>query len=115
VKELVGEVGEDGGATRGDTILDDENQEFGEELVDLLGRLQVVELAEEVGGKVDISGLCGLELQCGMTKTKSGADGAKAALASGEGDVMAFGIGFDQRRGRVGAGYLRIHVLSFLG
>src|SRR6266436_9666645 len=57
----------------------------------------------------------GLELQRGMAKTKPGAYGAKAALATGEGDVMAFRIGFDQRRGRVGAGCLRIHGLSFLG
>ena len=115
VEELVGDVGKDGGATRGDTILDDEDQELGKELVDLLGGLQVIELAEEVGGKVDVNGLSGLELQRSMAKTKTGTDGAKAALPSGEGEVMAFRIGFDQRRRRVGAEYLGIHVLSFLG
>jgi len=75
VEELVGDVSKDGGATRGDTILDDEDQELGKELVDLLGGLQVVELTEEVGGKVDINRLCGLELQRSMAKTKSRADG----------------------------------------
>src|SRR5712671_6147060 len=104
VEEFVGDVGKHRGATRGDTILNDEDEELGKELVDLLGGLQVVELAEEVGGKVDINGLSGLELQRGMAKTKPGADGAKAALTTGEGDVMAFRIGFDQRRGRIGAG-----------
>jgi len=95
--------------------LDDENQELSKELIDLLGGLQVVELAEEVGGKVDINRLGGLELQRGMAKTKSRADGTEAALTSGEGDVMAFRIGFYQRGSRVGAGCLRIHGLSFFG
>jgi len=36
--------------------LHDKYQEFGKELVDLLGGLQVVELTEEVGGKVDSTG-----------------------------------------------------------
>jgi len=101
VEELVGDVGKDGGATRGDTILDDEDQELGKELVDLLGGLQVIELAEEVGGKVDVNGLSGLELQRSMAKTKTGTDGAKAALPSGDGDVMALRIvGLDERCGR---------------
>ena len=116
VEELVGDVGKDGGATRGDTILDDEDQELGKELVDLLGGLQVIELAEEVGGKVDVNGLSGLELQRSMAKTKTGTDGAKAALPSGDGDVMALRIvGLDERCGRIGAGFLLIHGLSFLG
>jgi len=117
VKELVSDVGEDGGATRGDAILDDEDKKFGKELVDLLGGLKIVESAEEIGGKVDINGLCGLELQCGMAKTKARADGTKATLPSRNGDVMAFRIGFDQHRGRVGAGSLLIHglVLFWVG
>ena len=57
VEKLVGDVSEHGGATRGDTILNDEDEELGKELVDLLGGLQVVELTEEVGGKVDLDGL----------------------------------------------------------
>jgi hypothetical protein len=115
VEELVGDVSEDGGATRGDAILHDEDQELGKELVDLLGGLQVVELAEEVGGKVDINGLSGLELQRRMAKTKARADGPKAASTSGNGDVMAFRIiGLDERLNWVGAGFLLIHGLSFL-
>jgi hypothetical protein len=113
VEELVSNVSENGGATSGNAILHDKYQEFGKELVDLLGGLQIVELAEEIGGKVDINRLSGLELQRGMAKTKPGADGAKTALASGEGDVMALRIGFYQRRSRVGAGCLRIHGWSF--
>jgi len=57
VEELVGNVSENGGATSGNAILHDKYQEFGKELVDLLGGLQVVELTEEVGGKVDLDGL----------------------------------------------------------
>jgi hypothetical protein len=116
VEELVGYVSENGGATRGNAILHDKDQEFGKELVDLLGGLQIVELTEEVGGKVDLNGLCGLQLQSGMAKTKAGADGAKAAPPSGDGDVMALRIvGLDERCGRIGAGLLLIHGLSFLG
>jgi hypothetical protein len=101
VQKLVGDVGKDRGATRRDAILDDEDKELGKELVDLLGGLQVVELAEEVGGKVDINGLCGLELQCRMAKTKAITDGTKAALASRNGGVMAFRIGLGQRYRRM--------------
>ena len=115
VEELVSDVGEDGGATRGDAILDDEDKKFGKELVDLLGGLKIVESAEEIGGKVDINGLCGLELQCGMAKTKARADGTKATLPSRNGDVMAFRIGLGERRSWGGAGFLRIHGLSFWG
>ena len=51
-----------------------------------------------------------------MAKTKAGADGAKAALPSGDGDVMALRIvGCDERRSGIGTGFLLIHGLSFLG
>ena len=63
MEELVGDVGEDGGATGGDAVLHDEDQELGQELIDLIGGLEVVELDQEVGGKVDVNGLRRLDLQ----------------------------------------------------
>jgi hypothetical protein len=78
VEELVGDVSEHGGATRGNAILHNEDQELDKELVDLLGGLEIVELTEEVGGKVDVNGLSGLELQRSMAKTRTRADRTKA-------------------------------------
>ena len=52
--------------------MDDENQELSKELIDLLGGLQVVELAEEVGGKVDINRLgIGAATRHGENKARS--------------------------------------------
>jgi hypothetical protein len=97
VQKLVGDVGKDRGATRRDAILDDEDKELGKELFDLFGGLQVVELAEEVGRKVDINGLCGLELQCSMAKTKPIADSTQAALTSRNGKMAAFRVSLGER------------------
>jgi hypothetical protein len=47
------------------------NKEVGKESVDLLGGLQVVELAEEVSGKVDINELWGLEVQTRQAENKA--------------------------------------------
>ena len=44
VEELVGDIGEDGGAARGDAVLHYQNKELGEELIDLLCGLEIVEL-----------------------------------------------------------------------
>ncbi len=52
VEELVGDVGEDGGASGGDAALCDEDQELGEELVDVDGRLELGGFAEEFGREV---------------------------------------------------------------
>jgi hypothetical protein len=97
VQKLVGDVGKDRGATRRDAILDDEDKELGKELFDLFGGLQVVELAEEVGRKVYINGLGGLELQCSMAKTKPIADGTKAALTSRNSKMAAFRVSLGER------------------
>jgi hypothetical protein len=51
-EELGGDVGEDAGALGGDAIADEEKQEPGEELVDVIGGVEFGELIEKVGGKV---------------------------------------------------------------
>jgi len=52
VEELVGDVGQDGGAARRDAAFGDKDQELGEELVDVIGVLELGEFREEVGGEV---------------------------------------------------------------
>jgi hypothetical protein len=52
VEELGSDVGEDTGALGGDAIADEEKQEPGQELVDVIGGVEFGELIEKVGGKV---------------------------------------------------------------
>jgi len=89
VEELVGNVGEDSGAACGDAVLHDEDEEFGEELIDLVGGLEVVKLDQEVGGEVDVHGLRRLELQGGMAKAEAGAESTKTTLTTASGEMMA--------------------------
>jgi len=49
-EELVGDVGEDGGAAGGDFVLREEEEQAGEEVVDLSGGGEVVEVDGEGGG-----------------------------------------------------------------
>ncbi|MCU1243715.1 MAG: hypothetical protein JWO71_4441 [Candidatus Acidoferrum typicum] len=115
VEKLVRDVGEDGGTARGDPVLHDEDKELGEELVDLVGGLKIVELDQEMGGQVDVNGLRRLDLECGMAKAKAGAQGAKAAATAASGEMTALCVGIAGKRDSGGAGCLRIHSLSFLG
>jgi hypothetical protein len=52
VQELVGDVGQDGGAARGDAALADLDEEIGEELVDREGGLELGEFANEFCGEI---------------------------------------------------------------
>jgi len=53
VEELVGDVGQDGGAARGDAAFGDKDQELGEKLVDVDGRVELGEPGEEFRGEVE--------------------------------------------------------------
>ena len=55
-QELSCDRGEDGGATGGKLVLDDEGGDGGKEVVDLHGGLGVFELAGELGGEVGVIG-----------------------------------------------------------
>ena len=59
-EELVGDVGEDGGAAGGDFVLREEEEQAREEVVDLCGGGEVVEVDREGGGD-----FCGIGLVCG--------------------------------------------------
>src|SRR5712664_3328356 len=52
VEELVGDVGEDGGAAGGDASFGDEGEEAGEELADVGAGGEFGKFGEEVGGEV---------------------------------------------------------------
>jgi len=53
VWELVGDVGQDGGAARRDAALGDEDKEPGEELADVDGGVEFGKLGEEFRGEVE--------------------------------------------------------------
>jgi hypothetical protein len=113
VEELVGDVGENGGTARGDAVLHDENEELGEELVDLVGGLEVVELDQEIGGEVDVNGLRRLRLECGMAEAEACAQGTQAAAPAACGEMTALCVGIAGKRDSSKAGCLRVHGLSF--
>ena len=88
VQELVGDVRQNGGTARGDAAFRDEDQESGEELVDLGGRLECGELSEEVGREIVGVGLDGLRPDMPETETGLSVQDAETALAAVAG-VMA--------------------------
>src|SRR5579862_5537762 len=86
----VGDVGQNGGAARGDAILRQENIEFGERVADPFDRLQgftnVAEPRHELRGK--IGGTRGLlHRSMARAKTRSGTGASGAAAASGGREV----------------------------
>jgi hypothetical protein len=93
VEELVGDVGEDGGAAGGDATFGDKDQEPREELVDVDGGVELGEFGEEVGGEVSEIALVllaagadgGARGEVVKAKTKMGIGGVfSAAFAVGE-------------------------------
>jgi hypothetical protein len=70
VEELGGDVGEGASALGGDAIADQEKQEFGEELVDFIGSMEIRGLVEKFSGKV-VSILFGCA-ETGMTEAEAG-------------------------------------------
>jgi len=71
MEQLVRDVRQNGGAAGRDAALGDEDEQPGEELLDVGGRLELRELGEEFGGEI-----LGVRLggrRAGMTETKTGA------------------------------------------
>src|SRR5882762_2840325 len=102
-EELVGDVGEDGGAAGGDFVLGEEEEQAGEEIVDLGGGGEIVEVDGEGGrdfGGVELrwSGNLGV-----LGAERLGAEADEAAThAVGEAIVAAIGVmhraGFSELR-----------------
>ncbi len=91
---MVSDVGQDGGATGGDAAFGDENEEAGEELVDVNGGVELGELGEKVGGEVFRVILWRLGRgrdQGGVAKTEVGASiqNSETATATVGGEMAA--------------------------
>ena len=89
MEQLVRDVRQNGGAAGRDAAFGDEDQQPGEELLDVSGRLELRGLGEEVGGEI-----LGVRLggrRAGMTETKTGAgvQNGKTTLAAIDGVVAA--------------------------
>jgi hypothetical protein len=100
VEELVGDVGEYGGAARGDAAFGDEDEEASEELVDVHGGIEWGELGEEVGGEVFGVGLHGQRAGVTEAEIGLGIQDTMATLATVDGEVAAAGCVFGGTRSR---------------
>ena len=96
-EELVGDVGEDGGAAGGDFVLREEKEQAGEEVVDLGGRGEVVEVDGEGGGDFG-----GVGLVCGKRSVgwaEAGVGGGIEAAAASVGKNMGAASGMVDEAG----------------
>ena len=96
MQELVGDVGEDGGAARGDAAFGDEDEEAGEELVDVHGGIELGELGEEVGGEI----LGVFEGVRGERNDLFGVAEAEAVMRGQAGEAAALAVGIDEGAAR---------------
>jgi hypothetical protein len=88
-KDLRADVSEHSGAFGGDTVFRKDLEKSGEEEIDLLGGLQVVELCEEIGGKVSGIGFLGVEAGMAEAETTGGVEGREAAAFTALGAMGA--------------------------
>jgi hypothetical protein len=89
------DIGHDAGMARGDAAFDEEDEEAGEEVIDLRGGLEVGEEAGECGGEVGGAAGEAVLLEGGMAETeaRSGVLDGEAAAATSAGNVAAGGMG----------------------
>lgn len=87
----VGDIGEDGGAARGDLVVGEEEVEVGEGAVDLPGGEEVVVLAEEVVRAATVVAV-GMDGVMGGAEAGARVLGGMRAAAAGRAAVKAAGI-----------------------
>jgi hypothetical protein len=87
-EELGSNVGEDAGALGGDAIADEEKQQPGQELVDLIGGVEFGELVEKVGGKVVGVHLAVAEAGVTEAETRAGIPDAELARMARTGALL---------------------------
>jgi hypothetical protein len=92
VEELVGDVGEDGGAARGDAAFGYHDEEASEELADVGAGREFGEFGEEIGGEVfrvvmNVHGWGGSGVCLGVAETR-----ARVSRQAGEAAALAVGI-----------------------
>jgi hypothetical protein len=80
-EEQAGGVGDDGGATGGDAVLGEEDQELGENLVDVGGRGELGKLADQLGPEVDGVGGWGLEMKVTLAEVGGGVGESETTAA----------------------------------
>jgi len=92
-EELI-DVGEDGGAARGNAVLGEQDHEFGEEVMNLGGGVELAEQAGEGGGEVGVGGIGLPILKARMAKAESGmrVQDAQTAAAAFAGEMAAAGV-----------------------
>jgi hypothetical protein len=81
-QELRADVSKHGGAFGGDAVFREDLEESGEEEVDLLGGLEVVEFSEKIGGKVAGVGFVGLEADVAEAEAAVGIECREAAACA---------------------------------
>jgi len=98
VEELVGDVGQDGGAAGGDAAFGDEDQEAVEKLVDVRGGIELREFGEEFRGEV-------FRVALGVRREGAGDAGlgvaeakAKMSFQAGKPTALAIGIAIGTAR-----------------
>lgn len=87
VEKLGGDVGEDAGTLGGDAVAYQEEQEPGQELVDLIGGVKLRELPEEIVGKILGIFLGDAETGVAEAEAGSGVHDGELAGASGAGEM----------------------------
>jgi hypothetical protein len=95
-EEKVAGVGHDGAAARGEAVLGEEEQETGEELVDLGGGLELGEIAEEIGGEGGIGIAAGGTEEVAAAETGLRIDGFGATTATAGSAMNAAGSGLTE-------------------
>lgn len=91
-EEEVADVGEDRCAPGGDAVLGQEDEEVGEDLVDVVGGLEGGELADELGGEVFGFGLFFEGTGVGVAEAGGGIRDGQAAAATSGSEVLAAGV-----------------------
>jgi len=110
VEDEVAGVSHDGGASRGDAVLGEKEQEAREELVHLGGRVELGEIAEEFGGEGGVGLVGGCPEVVKRAQARAGVAGLLAAVASCGGAMAAARkSGVDWLDGWLSALRLRIH------
>jgi hypothetical protein len=109
-EELVGEVGEDGGAAGGDASFGEEDEDAGEGVVDVGGGVEVFEAFWEIGGDVGL--MIEILREMGVAAAEKAVSRWRRQAAAGAvvEDVLAAGYGVDG----IGVVAIGVHVFSLL-
>jgi hypothetical protein len=100
VEKLIGNVGEDRGAARGDAAFGDQSEEADEELAEIEGRREFRELREEVAGEV-FGIVVQLEVSGGLGQAEMMRTEAEIRLRAGEAATLAVGVAIEATGGIV--------------